>query len=64
VDIIDGVMLAPALNIGGKPGRAVGFRNRAVGFRNVKDKHNSVAKELQYKPCIPGIGGRSMLAWL
>jgi hypothetical protein len=57
VDIIDGVMLAPALNIGGKPGRA-------VGFRNVKDKHNSVAKELQYKPCIPGIGGRSMLAWL
>ena len=57
VDIIDGVMLAPALNIGGKPGRE-------VGFRNVKDKHNRVAKELQYKPCIPGIGGRSMLAWL
>jgi hypothetical protein len=41
VDIIDGVMLAPALNMGGKPGRA-------MGFRNVHDMHNSLAAELQY----------------
>jgi hypothetical protein len=40
VDIIDGVMLAPALNMGGKPGRA-------MGFRNVHNKHNSFATELQ-----------------
>jgi hypothetical protein len=41
VDIIDGAMLAPALNMGGKPGRA-------MGFRNVHDKHNSLATELKY----------------